>query len=235
MILTPPHLVSSARPRRKFTVEEFERMVKLGILPDNHPAVLISGEVVMKHSLRTPYRFTVEEYEQLVRHGILTENDRVELIRGEILEKMTIGNPHIACVNRVTRLLIRNLGDGVIVSVQNPVRLGDSEPEPDVAVLTYRADEYATGKAGPADILLVIEVADSSLNEDRGSKLGLYAESGVREYWIVNLNDDCLEVYRSPQADGGWGERLVLRRGDHVEIQTLPGIALSIADLLPSI
>src|SRR5436190_23663271 len=119
---------------------------------------------------RVPHRLTVRQYETMGDVGILDENDRVELIRGEIVAKMTIGNPHIACVNRLTRLLVRALGDRAIVSVRNPIRLADSEPEPDVVLLAPRADDYSTDKAGPADALLVIEVADTSLDYDREGK-----------------------------------------------------------------
>jgi hypothetical protein len=91
-------------------------------------------------SARPPHRFTVQQYEKMGDVGILNENDRVELIRGEIVAKMTIGSPHIACVNRLNRLLVRALGDRAIVSIQNPIRLADSEPEPDVVPLAPRAD-----------------------------------------------------------------------------------------------
>src|SRR4051794_17446086 len=100
------------------------------------------------------HRFSVDDYEQMIEFGILTENDRVELIRGEIIDKMPIGDPHIASVNRLNRLLNRRVGDLAIVSVQNPIRLADSEPEPDVALLQPREDFYASGKPRPADVLL---------------------------------------------------------------------------------
>lgn len=233
MILTPPDLASSSRPRRKFTCDEYERMIQLGILTEHHhPVELIRGDIVMKHSLRTSYRFTVDEYEQLVRHGVLTENDRVELIRGEILEKMSIGSPHAATVKRLNSLLNRVFGDRVTIGVQDPIRLADSEPEPDVSVLVYRADNYAEEHPTAADIRLVIEVADTSLDEDRQVEGPTYAQNGVREYWIVNLPDDCLEIHRSPRADGAYGDQFVLRRGQTAEIEAMPGVVLDVAELL---
>ena len=101
---------------------------------------------------------------------ILKEDARVELIRGEIVAKMPIGDAHIATVNRLTRLFVRAVGDAATVSIQNPIRLADSEPEPDAALLRPRAEDYANGKAGPPDILLLIEVAETSLEDDREVK-----------------------------------------------------------------
>src|SRR4051812_32731465 len=117
--------------------------------------------------LRTHHRFSVEEYERMTELGILTENDRVELIRGEILEKMTIGDRHAACVYRLSELLFLAVARAAIVGVQNPIRLADSEPEPDVTLLRRRADFYASGKPTPADVVLLTEVADTTLDFDR--------------------------------------------------------------------
>lgn len=178
------------------------------------------------------YRFTVAEYERMIVAGILTENHKVELIRGEIVAKMPIGNPHIACVDRLTRLLFRAVGDDAIVSVQNPILLTDSEPEPDLTLRRPRADFYASGKPGPADLLLVIEVADSSLEVDREVKGPLYAENGVAEYWIVNLIDGCLEVRRKPRPDGTYEDVRTLRPGDTADVAALPGVAVAVADVL---
>lgn len=182
--------------------------------------------------IRVCHRFTVDDYEQMIHHGILTENDPVELIRGEIVDKMPLGDQHIACVNRQTRLLVRKLGDLAIVSVQNPIRLPDSQPEPDFALLQPREDFYASGKPLPADVWLLIEVADTTLDYDRDVKRSLYAEAGISEYWIVNLVDQCLEVYRQPQPDGTYRDAQTLRRGQQVNIQALPGVTLDVADLL---
>src|SRR5262245_17672379 len=181
---------------------------------------------------RVPHRFTVTEYERMVRLGILKEEARVELIRGETVAKTPIGDAHIAGVNRLNRLLVQTVGDRAIVSVQNPIRLTDSEPEPDFCLLAPRADFYATSKAGPADVLLVIEVADTSLDDDREVKRPLYAEAAIAEYWIVNLVDRCLEVYRRPQPDGTYAEARTLRPGDTADILALPGLTLAVADLV---
>ncbi len=167
---------------------------------------------------RVHHRFSVDDYEQMIERGILTENDRVELIRGEIIDKMSIGDQHAACVKRTNRLFARRVGDLAIVSVQDPIRLTDSEPEPDVALLRPREDYYASGKPLAADVLLAIEVSDSSLEYDRDVKRLLYAEAGIAEYWIVNLTDGCLEVYRRPQSDSTYGDVQIMRRGQQVEV-----------------
>jgi Uma2 family endonuclease len=178
------------------------------------------------------HRFSVDEYEQMIEHGILTDNDRVELIRGEIIDKMAIGDPHAACVKRLNRFLGITFASRVLVSVQDPIRLIDSEPEPDLALLIPRLDFYISGKPRPADILLVIEVSDSSLEYDRQVKLPMYAEAGISEFWIVNLEDDCLEVYRQPNPGGSYDEVRYLRRGEDTDVAALPGSTFAVDNLL---
>jgi Uma2 family endonuclease len=179
-----------------------------------------------------PHRFTVPQYEKMIDVGILNEDDRVELIRGEIVAKMPIGDLHIACIDRLTRQMIRKVGDDAIVSIQNPIRLADSEPEPDLVLKRPRDDFYASGKPGAADVLLLIEVADSTLDRDRDVKRPLYAENGITEYWIVNLPDRCLEVYRQPRPDGTYADVRMLRPGDTADVAALPGVAVPVADIL---
>lgn len=180
----------------------------------------------------TRRRFDVDEYHAMIRAGILMEGDRVELIDGEILEMHSIGGPHFACVVRLTRLLVNALGDRASVSVQNPVRLDRySEPEPDVAVLRRRSDDYATGLPEPSDTFLAIEVADTSLAYDRQVKLPLYARTGVPEVWIVDLNTEAIEAHTQP-SDRGYEQRERITAGS-----LSPGaffdISLELADILP--
>lgn len=181
---------------------------------------------------RTHHRFSVIEYDQMIEFGILTENDRVELIRGEIIEKMPIGDPHASCVKRCLRLFSSLIQDRATLSIQDPIRLPDSEPEPDVVLLEPRADFYASGKPVPDDLLLLIEVADSTLEFDREVKLPLYAENGIREYWIVNLQEECLEVHRNPAVDGTYRDCRTLRRGEEIELLALPGVRVSVEQVL---
>jgi Uma2 family endonuclease len=168
----------------------------------------------------------------MIAFGILTENHRVELIRGEVVTKTPISDRHIACVNRLNRLFNRLLRDSAIVSVQNPVRLPDSEPEPDIALLEPRADFYAMGKPKPANTLLVIEVTDASLEYDREVKCPMYADAGITEFWIVNLIDERLEVYRDPRPDETYGDMLSLGKDEQVTFAACGGHTLNVADHL---
>jgi Uma2 family endonuclease len=179
-----------------------------------------------------PYRIAVEKYDQMIAAGIFTENDAIELIRGEIVPKMPIGRLHAACVKRLNDYLIRNFGDRTTIGVQDPIVLADSEPEPDITVLKRRSDFYAAGKPKADDVLLVIEVADSSLEFDRENKLSIYAEAGIAEYWIVNLLDGVVEVYREP-AGSNYASRHDARRGDSLEIRNLPGTSIAASEILP--
>jgi Uma2 family endonuclease len=178
------------------------------------------------------HQFTVDEYEQMERAGILTENHRVELIGGEVIKKMTVGSRHIACVHGLTHRFVTKAGHLAIVSIQNPLLLPGSVPEPDLLLLKPRDDLYASSKCTPRDVLLLLEVSDSSLEFDRRVKLPIYAEAGVSEYWIVNLVEDCLEVHRQPQADRTYSQVQVLRRGDETTVAALPGVVFAVADIL---
>ena len=179
-----------------------------------------------------PHLFTVADYYRMADAGLFHEDSRVELIQGQIIDMSPIGSPHFGMVNRLNRLLVPLVGVRGLVSVQNPVRLDPgSEPQPDIAILKPRADDYETGAPGPDDVLLLIEVADTSLDFDRNVKVPLYAQSGIVEYWIVNLPERIVEVHREPA-----GARYVqVRRagpGETLDILLLPGAHLPSADLL---
>jgi Uma2 family endonuclease len=177
-------------------------------------------------------RYSVDDYEEMIRLGVLTENDRVELIRGEIVAKMPIGPKRAICVEGLNeRLVLRTIGIAS-VRIQDPVRLVDSEPEPDISLVRPPRQRYASEHPRPPDIFLIIEVADSSLDYDRDTKRPMYAEAGITEYWIVNLVDDCLEVYRGPQPDGTYREERVLRRGESTDIAALPGVVVAVDEIL---
>ena len=164
--------------------------------------------------------------------GILRKDDRVELLEGEIVEMAPIGPPHAACVNRLVRLFTALLGDRVIVSVQNPVRLDErSEPQPDVALLKPQAGFYATRHPEPDDVLLLVEVSSSTAPFDRLVKLPLYAEAGIRQAWLVDLDEGVVEVHR--QAAGlSYGEVEVARGNDHIRIDAFAGLSVIAAEIL---
>lgn len=139
----------------------------------------------------------------MVPAGLLSEGDRVELIDGEIIEMSALGSPHASCVGLLTREFSAWVGERALVWVQNPVRLSDlSEPQPDLMLLRPRPDCYAKGHPGPGDILLLVEVSDSSLAYDRQIKVPLYARARVAEVWVVDLSAQVIEVYRNPGPDG---------------------------------
>ena len=177
-------------------------------------------------------RYSVDNYEEMIRLGVLGENDRVELIRGEIVPKMPIGSKHAGSVKRMNSLISSRAGNRSVVGVQDPVRLIDSEPEPDISVMRPRSDFYSTSHPQPPDILMIARVSDSSLDEDRNIKGPLYAEAGIPEYWIVNLIDECIEIHRGPQADGTYQDVRVLRRGEQAEIAALPGVSIAVDEVI---
>lgn len=179
------------------------------------------------------YRFTVDEYERLAEAGVLTQCDRVELLDGEIVEMTPIGDRHAGVVARLTSVFSKHLGDRSIVWVQNPVRLRvvRSVPQPDVVLVRPRADFYATGKPGPDDVLLLVEVMDTSAETDRSVKLPLYARAGIVETWLLDLGADRIEVYRRPGA-AGYGESRALGRGERLTPLAFPDLSLTVDELL---
>lgn len=144
-----------------------------------------------------PRRFTSDEVQAMLRVGILHEDDPLELIDGQLVVMSPIGDPHIVCINRLNRLFVERTDPNVVVSVQNPVRIDEyNEPDPDV-VLSTALD----GAPRPEDVLLLVEVADSTLAYDRDVKRPLYARAGIPEVWIVNLTDRQIEIHRNPDGD----------------------------------
>ncbi len=180
----------------------------------------------------TRHRFTADTYDQMIRAGILKPDDRVELIEGEIVQMSPIGERHAACVKRLNRLCTRILGDRAIVAVQDPIRLSDdSEPQPDLAILKPRDDFYASGHPRAADILLVIEVADTTQTFDRDTKLPLYARAGIAEAWLVDLEKGRVELYRKPGRKGYSSVHTASRR-DRIAPSAFAGIEISVDQLL---
>jgi Uma2 family endonuclease len=176
--------------------------------------------------------FTLEEYERVVESGGLDEDARIELIRGEILDMAPIGFPHEMCVARLTTLLVTTtVGRAIVWPQNNSIRLpSHSRPQPDVTLLRmreYQRDNPPTEK----DVLLVIEVAESSLRYDRGVKGPLYAQAGILEYWIVNLRDNVVEVYADP-VEGAFKQTRKARRGDKLPLPGGLEGAIEVRDIL---
>ena len=179
------------------------------------------------------YRFTVDEYDRMAAAGVLTQCDRVELLDGEIVEMTPIGDRHASVVARMSHVFAARLGERSIVWGQNPVglRLVRSVPQPDVVLLRARGDFYASGRPGPDDVLLPVEVMDTTAARDRGVKLPLYARAGVGEVWLADLTGDALEVYRRPAASR-YRDARVLRRGERITPQAFPDVMLTVDELL---
>jgi Uma2 family endonuclease len=178
------------------------------------------------------WKLKVDDYYRMADAGIFREDDRVELLDGEIYEMTPIGDGHAGTTNYLNAVLSRRLAERVVVAIQNPIRLSDySEPEPDITLLRLRADYYRTRKPRPDDVLLLIEVADSSIDYDQTTKLPRYATAGIVEVWIVNLGDDRVEVYRDPEGDG-YATQKTFVRGDSVAPEALPDLVLRVDEIL---
>jgi len=175
--------------------------------------------------------FTVHEYYEMARVGILKPDERVELLDGEIVRMNAIGSPHAWCVKRLNRSFSA-FDDRCLVSVQDPLRLDvRSEPEPDIVIL--QPDTPENRHPEPADVFLVIEVADSSISVDRRRKRPMYARAGIPEYWIVDLNADRVEIYRDPlPSRGRYRSATPLGRGDMISPLFAPVISVDVMMIL---
>jgi Uma2 family endonuclease len=190
------------------------------------PPMAITAEEIIRH-----HRFTVDEYRLMGETGIFHEDDRVELIEGEIFEMTPIGSPHSGTTNRLQTLMIRAVGDRAVVSTQNPVILGEySEPQPDIALLRPRDDFYSAYHPTPADVLLLIEVAESSLPYDREVKLPLYARHDIPAVWLVDLRNQQLLQFSQP-AEAGYRIREILDADQPIALPGLAGIEVNLDGL----
>jgi len=179
-------------------------------------------------------RRTGEEYFRLVEAGILGPDDRVELLDGVIVGVSPQNPRHASALRRAQLALEAAIGGRAVLSIQLPLLVGVySVPEPDLAVLPGRAPDY--DRTHPTKALLVVEIAETSIAQDRLTKAAIYAAASVPEYWLVNLRDDHVEVFRSPAvAAGRYEEKTVARPGDRLGIAALGGVDVVVDDLLPS-
>ena len=181
-------------------------------------------------------QLSVTEYHKMGEIGIFGEDERVELIDGVIRKMSPKGSKHTASVRRLTNLLPRLLHGRTLVSIQDPILLNDdTEPEPDVAVIKLRDDAYVESHPRPDDVLLLIEVADTSLEYDKEIKLPRYADAGIPEVWIVNLVENVIEVYREPFVAFGMGRyriRMEFVEGDTLTPQSFPDLKIAVSDVL---
>ena len=178
------------------------------------------------------WRFTVDDFMLMGEVGIFKEGDRVELIDGEVIRMNPIGFGHSGRVTKLNWLFGRILGDRVLLHVQNPLQFRPhGQPQPDIMLLRPREDFYTTSHPTAADTLLLIEVSESSLEYDRTTKAPIYAQAGIAEYWIVNLVDSQLLVYRQP-IDGVYRSVTVLGKGDTIQPLAFPDITIDVSEIL---
>ena len=186
----------------------------------------------------TRKKFTIDEYHQLVNLGFFTENDRIELIRGEIIDMAPKRTPHSVCNSLLWKQLYELIGKQAEIRVQEPITLSkNSEPEPDVVIARKKDDNYLSAHPTAADIILVIEISDSTLKYDRETKLPLYAEAGIDYYWIVNLVDNHLEVYSRPFSSNkdnfGYRNKSIVLPHESIEVPNFDNLILELSTVFP--
>lgn len=226
--LTPD---SGLAPRR-WTPDEFRRMTADGFFGAGEPLELIGGEILTGDE-RTPRLFNRDEYYGLAEHGILGPEERTELIYGRIIQRMSpMGRPHCVAVSKTAAVLASAFGEGYVVESQMPIQLGGRlEPQPDVLALPGTSDDY-TDVPRSSDILLLVEVSDTTLRYDRGAKARLYAASGIPDYWLVHLRARTLEVRRQPE-NGEYLSLDVYNETEAVAPLAAPNAPVRVTDLLP--
>jgi Uma2 family endonuclease len=175
---------------------------------------------------------TVEEFDRMWNDGVFAPDDRVELIEGRIVHREPMNAPHASIVARLTSVLTRRLRDAVMVWPQLPFVANErSKPVPDIALVPLRDDYYASRLPAPDDILALVEVSDTRLHFDRGEKLRLYAKVGIEDYWIVDMKNSTIEVYRD-RHDLGYGSRSVLAKDRSVAFAAFPNVVFAVEELV---
>ena len=225
-------------PRYQWSANEYLRMVEAGLF---NKTELLQGDVVVTGAACKPYHWTLEDYDQIISLGLL-EGKHVELVQGEILVMSPMGEPHALTIMQLNEILIPyfNSRTGYRLRIQMPLALPSltSEPEPDLAVVPLDAPTSMAGR--PTSAALVIEVAESSLHYDRDRKGPLYAAAGIRDYWLVNLPERRLEVYRrpipDPQSFSAWRYQAcqVLQASEQVAPLAAPDIVVPLTAVFPA-
>lgn len=177
---------------------------------------------------------SVEIYDSMIEKGILTENDNIELLNGRIIEKMPKGTKHSSVTNYITKYFYRSFIDEAVIRVQDPIVLDDfSEPEPDLVLCKTPIEKYSSKHPSPADILLIIEVSDSTIYFDRNDKAMAYANAGIKQYLIVNVENNTIEDYRKPSEDG-YQSKQTYETGERFSLVAFPEIEIAVEDFLPN-
>ena len=190
-------------------------------------------------TINTGLRFTIDEYNRLAELGFFHEDDRVELIKGEIIPMAAKGTLHSTFCRRLIRELSKLIGNQATLQSQDPIIIPpNSEPEPDIAILKNKDDDYLNSHPAAQDLLLLIEIADSSLKYDQEVKLPLYAEAGITDYWIFNLIENCLETYNQPfqnlQGKFGYRRKVIFLPNETVNLPCFSELTLDLSNIFPS-
>jgi Uma2 family endonuclease len=243
----------------RLTVKQYHAIARAGIIDEDEPVELLEGILVIKGcdpppviredgteeeddgiTLNSIYRLSVGQYHAMARRGILVDGEPVELLEGLLVQKMTKHRPHSLTTLRARRALERVASTWGYVDSQEPVTTSTSEPEPDVLLVRGAAEDYLDRQPGPADAVVVVEVADTSLRHDRGPKKRIYAQAEIPVYWIVNLNARTIEVYTEPSgpvAKPDYARREEYRDGDSVPV-LIDGVEvgrINATDVLPPV
>lgn len=236
--MTGQKSMTATLPRHQWSANEYLRMVEAGLF---NKTELLQGDVVVRGAACKPYRWTLENYDHIVSLGLL-EGKHVELVQGEILVMSPMGEPHALTIIHLHEILgpYFNSRTGYRLRIQMPLALPSltSEPEPDLAVVTLSTPTNSAGR--PTSAAFVIEVAESSLDYDRDRKGPLYAAAGIRDFWLANLPEQCLEVYRhpipDPQSFSAWRYRdcQVLQPGEQISPLVSPEVAVPVTAVFPA-
>jgi Uma2 family endonuclease len=190
---------------------------------------MLSMSATLEYPQKHP--ISAEEYLRMGEAGVFAPEARLELIEGEILEMAPIDPPHAGCVKTLNKLLSRRAADRALLSVQDPLIVSDrSVPQPDVVLLKPRPDDYRSSHPNVADVLLAVEVADTTLAFDLRAKVPLYARCGVREVWVIDVNERVIHVFRDP-GTAGYGTNLVVKTGETARCVALPEAFIEVGEL----
>jgi len=218
---------------RLFTRDEYYKLGAIGILEANQE--LIHGVVMVKGTAK-PRRWTCADFDKMAEAGILTQEERVELIDGEVIALPPMGPEHIVAMSRLTRALIlleNAFGREYRVMPESPIPvMSDFKPQADIVVAKGLLEEFEVRGVTASDVCLAVEISNTSLASDRRRKFQLYAQAGIPEYWIINLQSRVLEVYREP-SDSGYAAALTYKSGDVVEALFAPSVPIKVSDFLP--
>ena len=219
--------------KRRFSVKDFYLMDEAGVFCENDRVELVDGEIIEMVGA-TKRRFNVDEYYKLAEAGILDKYDRVELVDGEIIEMAPIGSYHNGSVNALNRVFSRSVPEDIIVQIQGPLQVDDTTVfQPDLAILRPKKDDYFETIPAPDDVLLVIEVSDSTEAYDRNVKIPKYAQACVPEVWQVNLPHGCIDRFVDPDpATGRYRSVMRHSRGQRIVPIHLREVTVEVSDVL---